>query len=69
MSRSPWKDGLADAVAFVVGALCGFALGQLLGADIFAPGYGIGTIIGIALAGFGGGAGLQLARLWRGRQA
>ncbi len=69
MSTSPLKEGLVDASGFVVGALCGFGLGQLLGADVFAPGYGTGTIIGIALTGFGGGSGLQLARLWRSRQS
>lgn len=68
MSDIPWKEGVADAVGFVVGALCGFGLGQLLGADVFAPGYETSTIIGIALTGFGGGAGLQLARFWRSRQ-
>jgi F0F1-type ATP synthase assembly protein I len=57
--------GVADAVGFVGGALLGFWLGQLLGMDIFAPGYGTGSLIGIALVGLGGGLGLQAARRWQ----
>jgi hypothetical protein len=37
----------------------------LLGMDIFAPGYGTGSLIGIALVGLGGGLGLQAARRWQ----
>ncbi len=55
-------EGLSDAVGFVGGALLGFWLGQLLGWDIFAPGYSNASIGGILLAGLGGGLGLQLAR-------
>lgn len=58
-------EGLSDAVGFVVGALLGFCIGQWLGLDIFAPGYGNSTIAGILLTGLGGGSGLQLARRWR----
>ena len=57
--------GVADAVGFVGGALLGFWAGQWLGVDIFAPGYGTASLIGIALVGLGGGLGLQLARAWR----
>ena len=42
-------NGVADAVGFVGGALLGFWAGQWLGVDIFAPGYGTGSLIGIAL--------------------
>ena len=56
------KEGLIDALGFVVGALAGMLLGQLLGFDIFAPGYGASSLLGIALCGLGGGLGLQLAR-------
>ena len=56
------KEGLIDAIGFVVGSLAGMLLGQLLGLDIFAPGYGISSLMGIALCGIGGGLGLQLAR-------
>ena len=63
-------EGLSDAIGFVTGSLLGFGLGHLLGFDIFAPGYGNGTIFGILLIGVGGGGGLQLARRWqRGRAA
>ena len=55
-------EGLSDAIGFVVGALLGFWLGQLLGWDIFAAGYSNASIGGILLAGLGGGLGLQLAR-------
>jgi hypothetical protein len=58
-------SGVADAVGFVGGALLGFWLGQLLGLDIFAPGYGTGSLIGIALVGLGGGLGLHAARRWQ----
>lgn len=59
-------QGVADAVGFVGGALLGFWLGQLLGMDIFAPGYGTASLIGIALVGLGGGLGLHGARRWQG---
>lgn len=58
-------NGIADAVGFVGGALLGFWLGTLLGFDIFAPGYGTGSLIGIALVGIGGGLGLHAARRWQ----
>jgi len=62
-------EGLSDAVGFVGGALLGFWIGRMLGLDIFAPGYGNATIGAILLCGLGGGAGLQLARAWRRKQA
>lgn len=65
MTSSPATDGLADAVGFVVGALLGFGLASVLGFDVFAEGYGVGTIVGIALVGIGGGTGVQLSRAWR----
>jgi len=58
-------EGLTDALGFVAGALLGFCLGQWVGFDIFAQGYGNGTIAGLLLTGLGGGSGLQLARRWR----
>lgn len=60
-------EGLSDAVGFVGGALLGFWGGQLLGLNVFAPGYGNAAIGGIVLVGLGGGLGLQLARRWRSR--
>lgn len=68
MKNNPLIEGLSDAVGFVGGALLGFWAGQLLGLDIFAPGYGGASIGGIVLVGLGGGLGLQLARRWRNRQ-
>jgi hypothetical protein len=58
-------EGASDAVGFVGGALAGFWATRLLGWDIFAEGYGTGSILGIALVGLGGGLGLHLARRWR----
>jgi hypothetical protein len=58
-------NGVADAVGFVGGALLGFWLGQVLGFDIFAPGYGTASLIGIAMVGLGGGLGLHAARRWQ----
>ena len=67
-TRQLLVNGVADAVGFVVGALLGFWLGQLLGLDIFAPGYGTGSLVGIALVGLGGGLGLHAARRWQTRR-
>jgi hypothetical protein len=61
-------EGLSDAIGFVVGALLGFGLGVTFGLDLFAPGYGTGSIIAIMLVGLGGGMGLQAARYLRSRQ-
>jgi hypothetical protein len=36
-----------------------------LGLDLFAEGYGTGSIIAIVLVGIGGGMGLQAARYFR----
>jgi predicted lipid-binding transport protein (Tim44 family) len=58
-------EGLSDAIGFVGGALAGFWIGQWLGLDIFAAGYGTASILGILLVGAGGGLGLQGARRWR----
>ena len=58
-------EGITDAVGFVVGALLGYGLGQLLGWDLFTPGYGADAMGVILLAGLGGGGGLQLARRLR----
>ena len=58
-------EGLTDAFGFVAGALAGFGIGQLVGWDVFAQGYGNASIGGIVLVGLGGGGGLQLARRWR----
>jgi hypothetical protein len=58
-------EGLADAIGFIGGALLGFWVGQLVGWDIFAPGYGATSVAAIVLVGLGGGLGLQLARRWR----
>ena len=55
-------EGLTDAIGFMVGALLGYGIGAALGLDLFAPGYGTGSIIAIMLVGLGGGMGLQAAR-------
>ncbi len=68
MNQAPLTEGLSDAIGFVGGALAGFWTGQLLGLNIFAPGYGAASIGGIVLVGLGGGVGLQLARRWRDRK-
>ena len=58
-------EGLTDAIGFMVGALLGSGLGSAFGLDLFAPGYGTGSIIAILLVGVGGGMGLQAARRLR----
>lgn len=68
MNKTPTPslaEGLSDAIGFVGGALAGFWLGQWLGLDIFAPGYGATALGGIALVGLGGGLGLHAARRWQ----
>ncbi len=57
------KEGLADALGFVVGALAGWQLGVLLGFDfINTPGYGGPQIIGLVLIVAGCGLGRFVAR-------
>ncbi len=58
-------EGLTDAIGFMVGALLGYGVGAAFGLDLFAPGYGTGSIIAILLVGIGGGMGLQAARRFR----
>ena len=67
-SRPLLLSGVADAVGFVGGALLGFWLGQALGFDIFAPGYGAASLAGIALVGLGGGLGVHASKRWQARQ-
>lgn len=61
-------EGVSDAVCFMLGALGGYGLSQAVGIDIFADGYSGSGIVGILMVGLGGGAGLHVARIWRGRQ-
>ncbi len=65
---NPLLEGLSDAVGFVGGALAGYWAGKLLGWNIFSAGYDNASIGAILLVGLGGGAGLHLARFWRGKQ-
>jgi hypothetical protein len=55
-------QGICDAIGFVAGALIGMIIARLLGWDVFAPGYGTASMLGIALCGIGGGLGVQLGR-------
>ena len=66
--RSLWIEGFRDAVGFVGGALLGFWLGQLIGLDLFAPGYTVASMGAIVLIGLGAGLGKRLARKWREQQ-
>jgi hypothetical protein len=47
--------------------LLGYGLGVALGLNLFAEGYGTGSIVAILLVGLGGGMGLQAARHFRDR--
>ena len=58
-------EGLSDAIGFVGGVLVAYWAGKLLGFDPLADGFGNSSIVGIVLAGVGGGIGLQVARRWR----
>lgn len=60
-------EGVTDAVCFMVGALAGYGLGKAVGIDIFESGYSGPGVVGILMVGLGGGAGLHLARIIRGR--
>lgn len=62
--RNAFKEGLADAAGFVIGALAGWGLGLLLGLDFFsAPGaYGWREIAGLVLIALGCGIGKTVAR-------
>ena len=64
----PLIEGLTDAIGFIVGALLGYGLDVALGLNLFAEGYGTGSIVAILLVGLGGGMGLQAARHFRERQ-
>lgn len=64
-ARQLLLEGGSDAIGFMAGALLGWGLSHVLGFDLFAQGYGAGSIAAIALVGLGGGVGLKLARLWR----
>lgn len=61
------KEGLTDAVGFVVGSLIAFFIGRWLGLDLFEPGYGLKSTGAILLAGLGGGLGVAAARRILGR--
>jgi hypothetical protein len=63
----PLLEGLTDAIGFIVGSLLGYGLGVALGLNLFAEGYGTGSIVAILLVGLGGGMGLQAARHFRDR--
>lgn len=56
------KEGLSDAIGFLVGALSGYLLAKILGFDLFATGYSNSSIVAILLVGLGGGLGLQASR-------
>ena len=59
------KQGLYDAGGFLMGTAVGYGLGQLLSIDLFAPGYSLMSLLGIALIGIGGGMGLQASRYFQ----
>ena len=44
-------EGGSDAIGFVGGALLGWGLSHVLGLDLFAQGYGAGSIAAIAMVG------------------
>ncbi len=58
-------EGLSDAIGFVGGALAGYWVARLIGADPLSQGYDSVSVTGIVLVGLGGGLGLHLARRWR----
>ncbi|ARV17119.1 hypothetical protein AEP_00155 [Curvibacter sp. AEP1-3] len=65
MKDSALLIGISDAIGFVAGAQMGLWLGQSMGFDAFAGGFGNNALVGMVLLGLGGGLGLQLASRWR----
>ncbi len=65
MKNSALLVGISDAIGFVAGAQLGLWLGQWMGFDAFAGGFGNNALVGMLLLGLGGGLGLQLASRWR----
>ncbi|MDC6166458.1 hypothetical protein [Paucibacter sp. XJ19-41] len=58
-----FRQGLADAIGFVLGALAGWQLGRWLGYDFIAStAWGVPELIGLALILVGCGLGRWLAR-------
>jgi hypothetical protein len=61
--RKALREGLADALGFVLGALAGRALGEALGFDFFAAsGWAMPQVIGLLLIVAGCGLGRLLFR-------
>lgn len=57
------REGLADGIGFVAGALGGWLLGQQFGLDfVNTPGYGVPQLLSLALIVAGSGAGRWLLR-------
>ncbi len=57
------REGVADALGFVAGALAGWALGRQLGIDFIAsPDWNAPQLLGLALIVAGCGAGRWAAR-------
>ena len=48
-------EGLSDAFGFLGGALGAYWITRLLGLDLFAEGYGPGSLAAIVMVGLGGG--------------
>ncbi len=64
VGRSSGFAGFGQALGFVAGGLAGFWVGQLIGLDLFAPGYSVPALGGVILVGLGAGLGRRLARQW-----
>jgi hypothetical protein len=60
--NNTFLQGLSDAIGFVTGGLLGMILARLLGWDPLAEGYGLSSMLGMALCGIGGGLGVQISR-------
>lgn len=58
----------ADALGFVAGGWAGFWIGQVIGLDLFAPGYSVPALGAVILVGLGAGLGRRFARQWRERR-
>jgi hypothetical protein len=55
-------QGAFDAAGFVIGSIVAYFIAGLFGLDLFAEGYGSGSMGAILLSGLGAGLGVAVAR-------
>jgi hypothetical protein len=61
-SKTLLLQGVYDAAGFVIGSIAAYFIGKAFGLDLFAQGYGSGSMGAILLSGLGAGLGVAVAR-------